>query len=127
MIVPPESLEEETERSLPGLNGMLQITCAFRSKVAEKALWEMLRALNIYNGNLDHPGFVLQELDQRVYYRILWPLQGEALDRSSFFTLLGVVLMVAKSTGPDIERIAQGEPLVTEMAAAVNNAQQNSP
>lgn len=89
----------------------IHFTCFLPFTVEEGSLWEVLRAVNFFNRAIPTPGFILDENLHQVLFRYTFLKPGEAIQKDTLLSLLGMTLLWIDTATTTLEKTGAGQAM----------------
>lgn len=87
--------------------------------VTDEALTNVSSLLHFLNQSMDLPGFELNELEGKIYYRYVWITSASQVDPSSLLSVMGAILLNIRLFSETIETVATGQKTFNELLSEV--------
>lgn len=102
-----------------------QITLPFQMQ--DKAVFEIGSLLHLINHMMELPGFEMDELENKLFYRYV--LLGTTPDKnpSVYISILGIILMILDLFTEPIEKIATGQSTFNDLLEQILDLLQQKP
>ncbi|MCE2983190.1 MAG: hypothetical protein LW832_06455 [Parachlamydia sp.] len=104
----------------------IQFTCPFHFEALNAAMNQTASLLLFLNQLIDWPGFELNELTNKISYRIVWLVKESALDAQQILTLIGSIVLTTDLFSEAIEKIALGHSTFNDLLSEVEQLTSNT-
>lgn len=94
---------------------LLQFMVELPFPVQVVAVSDLARFLALTNRSADLPGFEMDEIEGKIFFRHVMIGKKDRIDRASILSIVGVITMLLGLFAPNIEKVAAGETTMNEL------------
>ena len=99
------------EEKKENIETFVQLSSVLPFNVDSEVFGEAARIINFIDESLETPGFVLDEINSRIFFRYSFLKPGSKITNDTFISLLGTVMLLLDSFSNTIEEVVQGKAM----------------
>ncbi len=101
----------KTREKQENIETFVELSSVLPFNVDPEAFGEVARIINFINKSLETPGFVLDEINSRIFFRYSFLKPATKITDDTFISLVGTVMLLLDSFSNTIEEVVKGKAM----------------